>query len=117
MNNNLKILLLDNNKERLDNSELLIRCCGNYRVCSRLSINQHDYESGSYDIVLIHYGNKEAESIEDIEDWSSKGVMVIFFSGGFSVNKDEHEGVWYVSAAYMESQENICTLLKEVFEK
>jgi hypothetical protein len=114
MKNKLKILLLDNNKERLHNSELLIRCCGDYRVCSRLSVNQHDYESSNYDVIFAHLGNKEVEeSIADL-DWDSGDAVVIIFSGGFSDSKDKDEGIWYVSAAYMESEENICTLLKEV---
>jgi len=97
---------------------LLIRCCGDfYHVCSRLTINQHDYESDSYDIIFAHHGNKEVEESIADSDWDSGDAVVIIFSGGFSDSKDLHEEIWYVSAAYMESKENICTLLKEVCKK
>ena len=117
MKNNLKILLLDNNKERLHNSELLIRCCGDYHVCSRLVINQHDYESNDYDVIFAHLGNKEVEESIADSDWDSGDAEIIIFSGGFSNPKDSHEGTWYVSSVYMENKENICALLQEVFEK
>ena len=50
MKNKLKILLLDNNSERLRSAALLIHCCGDFCINPKSTISQYDYESNDYDV-------------------------------------------------------------------
>jgi len=120
MKHKLKILLLDNNNERLRGSTSLMHCCGDCCIDPRLTINQHDYESNDYDVIFAHYSNKEVREYIVHDDWDSKNSVIVFFGGDFSTNKEKdpyESGVWWVSASYLEKKENICVLLQEVFEK
>ena len=120
MKDKLNILLLDCNSARLHRTTSLIKCRDDGRYCidPRLSVDQYNYENNNYDIVFAHHSNKEVEeSIED-QDWNSGGAVVIFFSGGLSLDKKKDlNGVWWVSASYIEKRENICILLKEACEQ
>ncbi|MDA8905195.1 hypothetical protein N9I58_01885 [Candidatus Thioglobus sp.] len=117
--NNLNILLLDNNRDRLNRTNSLIKCCDSSRYCvdPQLKVDQEAYESNNYDIVLAHYGNKEVEQSIADGDWDSGGAIIIFFSGGFDKDKEEFNDVWWVSASYIDKKENIYTLLNEVCKK
>lgn len=118
MINKLKILLLDNNSERLRSSTSLMHCCSDCCIDPKLTINQHDYESNNYDVIFAHYGNKEVRDYIADDDWSSNGAIIVVFSGGLSRDKKMDDyGIWWVSATYLEKKENICALLEEVFEK
>jgi len=118
MKNKLKILLLDNNSERLRSAALLIHCCGDFCINPKSTISQYEYESNDYDVIFAHYGNKEVRDYIADDDWNSNGATIIIFSGEFSKNKvmDDY-GIWWISAPYLEKKENICTLLQEVFKK
>ena len=118
MKDELNILLLDCNSARLHRTTSLMKCCDDGRYCidPRESVDQDNYENNNYDIVFAHHSNKEVEeSIED-QDWNSGGAVVIFFSGGFVLDKDEQDGAWYVSASFMEKGGNICKLLKDIIK-
>jgi hypothetical protein len=118
MENKLKILLLDNNGERLRSTTSLIHCCGDFCINPKSTINKYDYESNYYDVIFAHYGNKEVRDYIADDDWNSNGAIIIIFSGSLSKDKQiDDYGVWWISASYLEKKENICTLLREVIEK
>jgi hypothetical protein len=115
MKNKLNILILDNNRDRLLTTTSLIKCCddGGYCVDPKPSIDQDSYENNHYDVVFVHYGNLEADSIRDC-DWNSDKAVIVYFGGEFRKDKKFRNGRWYVSPSFIGKKENICSLMKEI---
>jgi hypothetical protein len=119
MKDKLNILLLDDNNPRLHKTTSLMQCCDSDAYCidPRTNIDQYDYENNDYSIIFVHDGNKEVQDHIYDSDWDSRDAVVVFFSGGFDIDKVMDDGAWWISATYMEKKKNICTLLREVCQK
>lgn len=111
----VKVLLLDcRNGRREKLASMLVRY-GNVRVDSKEQLTRDQYEAGEYDVAVVHYGNVEGPHIED--GWSAPNTRVILFSGNFGQSLAETDGVLYVSARFVEQEDNFRMLLDKVLSK
>ena len=79
-------------------------------VHSRASISQSEYETGGYDLALVHQGNDEGLYIED--GWHSPGTCLVLFSGGGDQPPfDITQGITYVTRRYLEAGDNLRQLV------
>ena len=96
----IKLLLLDNRRGRRDDIVKLISEDSDIRVDAQDQVSECEIASGHYDLAIVHAGNEEANHIED-ETWDVGKARVILFSGGFTKDCSEVDGMLYVSERYL----------------
>ena len=111
----VNILLLDCDDERRIGIEPLLKSHVKCIVDSRASISRNDFETGEYNLCVVHSSNPEGRDIE-FERWIAENAKIILFSGGYTKDKAFDDGIVYVRDDYLESSENVCQLLVEVLE-
>lgn len=112
-----KILLVDDNDNRRHQLTEIFRCYHRHNECCldpRPHIEQKDFENSIYDIAIVHHGNDPEGVAFEEPDWELGDTRVILFSGGFSQEKGITNGIYYVSAPFIENIENFHQLLEEV---
>ena len=107
-----KILLLDVRSERRERLRKVMEQAESIEVDARSAIDRAAYESGEFEVAVVHYGNKEGPFIE--YGWGSGGMKVVLFSGGFTQPVAESEGTIYASASYLEEGENLKNLIERL---
>ena len=111
----IKVLALDYRPERREKLASMLVRYGSIRVDAKDRLTRDQYEGGDYDIAVIHYGNVEGPHIE--EGWESPDTKVILFSGHFRQPLAETDDVLYVSARFIEDEDNLRILLDKVLKK
>ena len=110
-----KVLVVDHRNDRRNKLRKSLSELSGIQVEARSEIEKSDYESGKYDLALVHAGNKEGPYIED--GWLSPGTRVVIFSGTFSQEEAEADGIVYLSARYIEDSWNLQSFISRHAEK
>lgn len=111
---NHNILLIDFDNKRRNQISSLLDCYDSCRVDQKSSLLQNEFEQGNYDIVIVHYGNNPEGGCIENEDWDAGSAKIVLFSGSYSQDKHNYDGMFYVNAQYIEDKDNLHKLLDEV---
>jgi hypothetical protein len=94
----MKIAIIDiRNARRARLVNLLSRIDSN-AVFDFASISRSEFENGGFEVALVHENNSEGDLLVN-EAWDSKGMGMIFFSGGNSEPISREDDFLFVSEA------------------
>lgn len=106
----MKILILDDQKRHIDMAGELQSSLNNIDIVKVANISQDEFESGNFDVILIHEGNTEFEDIDE-NVWEFKGKQRFYFSGGIDSYQKFDDGV--VIAPQKEIMKHVIDWIKE----
>jgi hypothetical protein len=109
-----RVLILDERDERRERLANMASRFGCLRIDPLAMIPREEFESGIYDMALVHYNNDEGPFIE--EGWMSPNTQIVLFSGGFREPFTEEDGIFYVSARFIEDEVNLKRVLERVLD-
>lgn len=111
-----RVLLLDHQADRRDRLTTAIRALPGVCVDARERITRCEYESGIFNVALVHLNNVEGPFIED--GWLAEGTSVVLFSGSNTAPLTKgDDGLLYASARHIENPSNLHRLLVELLSK
>lgn len=90
----MKILILDNNVNRLKSTkkEFISIYPERIKLDARTSITREECEKNGYFMILVHKNNVESDDIDE-QLWNIEDAKIIIFSGGYSAIYKRPDGV------------------------